>query len=67
MSDIHFSIPIVDDDTVEEDETFTVMLALASNDDRLGNRVALGAISQAVVTIKDNDRELAKVVRYYNK
>ena len=67
VSDIHFSIPIVDDDTVEEDETFTVMLALASNDDRLGNRVALGAISQAVVTIKDNDRELAKVVRYYNK
>ena len=64
VSDINFSIPIVDDGTVEEDEIFTVMLALDSSDDRLRNRVALGAINQSVVIIMDNDRELAKVDRY---
>ena len=67
VSDINFSIPIVDDDIVEANETFTVMLALDSSDDRLGNRVALGAINQSVVTIMDNDSELAKVVQYYFK
>ena len=65
VRDINFSIPIVDDDTVEADETFTVMLALASSDDRLGNRVVLGAIKESVLTIMDNDSELAKVGRYY--
>ena len=63
MSEINFSIPIVDDDTVEEDETFTVMLALASNEGHLGDKVALGASSQAVVTIMDNDIELAKAIQ----
>ena len=63
VSDINFSIPIVDDDTVEEDETFTVMLALASNEGHLGDKVALGASSQAVVTIMDNDSELAKAIQ----
>ena len=65
INDINFSIPIVDDDTVEADETFTVMLALASNNSNVEDRVAIGAISQAVVTIMDNDSKLAQIVQYY--
>lgn len=50
-------IPILDDDLVEEDETFTVTL-----DDVAGGGAVLGVPSTAVVTILDDDEDTGKEV-----
>ena len=46
-----FNIPITDDDIVEENENFTLIIDMSS----LPNDFILGSVSQATVVITDED------------
>ena len=49
------SIPVNDDDIVEGNEDFVVFIEMSS----LPNGFVLGAVSQATVTVRDEDSKLA--------
>lgn len=66
---ITYTLPIVNDNLAEGDETFTVILALPSsiNTCQDGGGITIGGISQAVVTILDDDCKKGSRVKFHDR
>ena len=53
QTNISFSVPINDDNILEKDEAFNLIISPTS----LSSRINIGAQSQATITIVGNDRK----------
>jgi len=52
VTSISFDVPIIDDNILEDDETFNIILSTS-----LSDRISIGTPSQAIITIQGNDRK----------
>jgi len=53
VTSVSFDVPIIDDNILENDETFNIIILSTS----LSGRISIGAPSQAIITIQESDRK----------